>query len=170
MAIAPAFPFNEDLGLLLLALSTPHILYFFTWTCTGAFTRVAKTVGVEAFTLFYKVRLEGGEEGDEGGWKGGTCRAFDQMSDVFSYLANFSICFPLYIAVGVDQVCAVGGPHHVGHEGTEKGHAGAEWGMRWAGRGWKVEKIDANAVEPLTMPSSLCLYIPLSKKGKKIFA
>ena len=65
MAIAPAFPFNEDLGLLLLALSTPHLLYLFTWTCTGAFTRIAKTVGVEAFTLFYKVR---GREEERGNW------------------------------------------------------------------------------------------------------
>jgi len=61
MGISLAFPVNEGLGLLLLALSTPHLLYFFTWTCTGAFTRIAKAVGVEAFALFYKVA-----PGDEG--------------------------------------------------------------------------------------------------------
>lgn len=56
MAIPPAFPFNEGIGLLLLVLSTPHMLYLFTWTCAGAFTRFAKAVGVEAFKLFYTVK------------------------------------------------------------------------------------------------------------------
>lgn len=49
------FPLNKGLALVLLGLSTPHLLYLFTWTNAGGFTRIAKTMGVEAFTLFYKV-------------------------------------------------------------------------------------------------------------------
>jgi hypothetical protein len=91
MAIAPAFPFNEDLGLLLLALSTPHLLYLFTWTCTGAFTRIAKTVGVEAFTLFYKVRGRGRKEGGKEGGRAGC--GFPQ-DDRHSHLhGTFSLIF-----------------------------------------------------------------------------
>lgn len=55
--IQPAFPFNDRIGLLLLALSTPHLLYLFTWTSAGAFTRVAKTLGVQAFDLFYNLSV-----------------------------------------------------------------------------------------------------------------
>lgn len=55
--VHPIFPFNERIALLLLALSTPHLLYLFTWTCAGAFTRVAKTLGVQAFEFFYNLSV-----------------------------------------------------------------------------------------------------------------
>lgn len=91
MAISLAFPFNGDLGLLLLALFTPHLLYLFTWTCTGAFTRVAKNVGVEAFTLFYKVKREG--RGGRGmGVEEGLAAALDRTTGTISHAAHF----PLY--------------------------------------------------------------------------
>ncbi len=56
-SVDPAFPFNDRIALLLLALSTPHLLYLFTWTCAGAFTRIAKTVRVQAFDLFYQLSV-----------------------------------------------------------------------------------------------------------------
>jgi len=123
MAIAPAFPFNDDLGLLLLALSTPHLLYLFTWTCTGAFTRIAKTVGVEAFTLFYKVR---GKGGGEGGKEGG--RTMLQLTykttDTLSHAAYFSLSSFFLPALGAAQVRAIWGPCHVGHEGKSRSMQG----------------------------------------------
>jgi hypothetical protein len=55
--VDPAFPFNDRIGLLLLALSSPHLLYLFTWTCAGAFTRIAKALGAPAFDLFYRLSV-----------------------------------------------------------------------------------------------------------------
>ena len=55
--VEPTFPFNDRIALLLLALSTPHLLYLFTWTCAGAFTRIAKALGVQAFDFFYQLSV-----------------------------------------------------------------------------------------------------------------
>lgn len=52
-----AFPVNDRIALLLLALSTPHLLYLFTWTRAAAFTRLAKAAGVPAFDLFYQLSV-----------------------------------------------------------------------------------------------------------------
>eukprot|EP00952_Eustigmatos_sp_NYUAD-ZCMA_P002893 12615-Eustigmatos_ZCMA.PRE.1 len=47
-------PITPAAGWVLAALALPHILYFFVWTQTPTFIRLAKVTGIPAFNLFYQ--------------------------------------------------------------------------------------------------------------------
>lgn len=53
--LARFFPLTSAALYVLAALSLPHLLYFFVWTQSAAFIRLAKVTRIPAFNLFYQV-------------------------------------------------------------------------------------------------------------------
>lgn len=50
-----AFPVDETVLAVLAALSLPHILYAYCWTCSNSFIKIAKSLKELPMELFYRV-------------------------------------------------------------------------------------------------------------------